>query len=677
MEASFPNIDGYEITSLLGQGGMGSVFLAREKATQRQVAIKVIRRDGNHTGEAEAIARFRREIRVCAAFAHPYVTKIFDGGVQADGSFYLVMEYIEGQSLAESLTEKLLSEQEVINLARQIGEALSYVHAQGIYHRDIKPENIVHLSAERSILVDFGLAFPKDMTRLTETGAVVGSLQTMSPEQLKGKEVTAAADIYSLGATLFYCLTGHYPFEREAIISMAAGVTIGKVPWPANYRQGLSDNICKILQKTLQTNPCERYQSAQELLQALESVSIEKDKPSAIAVDKKPRNSLRYKFAIVFTLLLAFLLPQGWQIYTAHRTARLARQLVQARQQLINEGELPTVELFRHYGSLLVSTGKAKEEPTVDGAAIGLYEFILENLNEKRHKKTAQLTSLFLDRHGLAWFVSGREFPAKELAEASFRAKRSLSLLHTCQRLLKKTEHESKMRLLPLVHMVCKNLTRTARISSGWKNSQIAARKVLPLIEPMLKKVKMKKEEELVAITLFRLYRMDLSEQAREKSLTLLKELMARNGQFLDSTLVIRVGAKATVKSAPDESEVVPTRFRKAVIPFLLQGLNLAKERKYKLDILFLLVQQLNATGAQKEALRQLKKHPIQDDDLSGYKFTYYNSLASVLMTLRRYKEAVKACQQAIDHTDKKSEKEHLKYRLLTIKSLALVENYE
>ena len=678
MKTNFPNIKGYEIISLLGQGGMGSVFLAKEKSSSRQVAIKVISGSIADSTANEAVVRFKREIKVCASFAHPYVTKIYDGGVQSDGSLYLVMEYIQGKSLLEKVDEQLLKESEARSLALKMCEALSYVHAQDIFHRDIKPANIIHLSEERSILVDFGLAFPTDMTRLTETGNAVGTLQTMAPEQLQGKDVTAASDIYSLGATLYYCVTGHYPFNQENIIAMAAGVQQKTIPWAADFQKGLSRKFCRILQKCLAPKVQKRFQSARELEKALVEKPTDEvvSSVSAKAANTKERSKSDLLTIVLLVLLLS--LPLGWKSYRAHQNSERAKRLVQVRQEIINSGEVPSKQLCHRYGSLLLATAEVDPRPVVEEAAIGLSELLFDAIKESRQQRAAQLTLLFLERHGMSWYESGRQLPAEEIAQAAFDCKMSLPLVKSIRQQMAKSKNvETKKAMITLLHRVCVDLSRTVMMSQHWQEIKIESKKVAAILEPLFKSAKDAKERQSMAFALFCVYRIDLSEEARDKSLALLSELCTKEGQVIDLPSVVYKGVIATTKSSPEKSDVVPTRFRRAVIPFIEQARAMVTDREQSLDFLFMLVQQYNATGAQLEALKELDKVIFKPDDDPKYKITYYNKRASILLMLRRYKEAQKACELAISHAKDKDARRHLKDRLLNIKSLAIVENYE
>ncbi len=207
----------YRILRKLGAGGMAKVYLAEDEDLGRRVAIKIL--NDRYAGDDLFIERFRREAKSAAGLSHPYIVSIYDRG-EAEGTYYIAMEVIEGRSLKELiLTRGALPIDVSIAYAKQLLEALRYAHRHGIIHRDIKPHNVL-VSAEEKVkgheprlkVTDFGIA-RHGPSQMTEAGSIMGTAQYLSPEQARGAPVTAASDLYSAGVVLYEMLTGKVPFS--------------------------------------------------------------------------------------------------------------------------------------------------------------------------------------------------------------------------------------------------------------------------------------------------------------------------------------------------------------------------------------------------------------------------------------------------------------------------------
>lgn len=247
---------GFEIITLLGRGGMGAVYLARQASLDRDVALKVL----NHELASHPLflERLEREARVMARLRHPNIVAVHDFQ-RSDGSAAIVMEFIEGGSLRDWMRQHPYGApvDEALDMMRQIAAGLAAAHAAGVVHRDIKPENILRDHQCIARLTDFGLAMPLsgDPTRLTLTGTTVGTVDYMAPEQLRGSEVDARADIYALGVLLYEMLTGHTPR--------------GSFDPPEALRPELPRHLGEAIMKALRPMPDERFASVDELLSAL------------------------------------------------------------------------------------------------------------------------------------------------------------------------------------------------------------------------------------------------------------------------------------------------------------------------------------------------------------------------------------------------------------------------
>ncbi|HYG11984.1 MAG TPA: serine/threonine-protein kinase, partial [Pyrinomonadaceae bacterium] len=215
----------YEIRSLLGEGGMGEVYLARDPKIGRDVAIKVL--PAQFSADAERLARFEQEACAAGALNHPNVLAVHDVG-QHDGAPFVVSELLEGETLREKLRGAPLPQRKAVDYASQIARGLAAAHERGIVHRDLKPENIFITSDGRAKILDFGLAKltqgdgQQSQTEIptrrvdTNPGAVMGTVGYMAPEQVRGREVDHRADIFSFGAVLYEMLTGRRAFRGES-----------------------------------------------------------------------------------------------------------------------------------------------------------------------------------------------------------------------------------------------------------------------------------------------------------------------------------------------------------------------------------------------------------------------------------------------------------------------------
>ena len=213
----------YRIERVLGRGGMAVVYLARDEELQRLVAVKVL---AEHLADDDNFrARFLQEARVASRLAHPNVVQLYDAG-ETEGSPYIVMEYVPGTTVAE---RGRISHVEVVRLALQACAGLQHAHDAGLVHRDVKPANLLVREDGVLKIADFGIARAAELTRLTQQGTVLGTAAYLSPEQAAGEEVTAATDVYSLGAVVYELLTGRPPYEFESLAELAAQQKSGAI----------------------------------------------------------------------------------------------------------------------------------------------------------------------------------------------------------------------------------------------------------------------------------------------------------------------------------------------------------------------------------------------------------------------------------------------------------------
>jgi Tol biopolymer transport system component len=270
----------YEITAALGAGGMGEVYRARDRRLERTVAIKVL--PAQFSADVARKQRFEREAKTISQLNHPHICTLHDIGSQ-DGIEYLVMECVEGETLAKRLEKGPLPLEQVLKYGAQIADALDKAHHAGIVHRDLKPGNIM-LTAAGAKLLDFGLAKPTAAASLatmtatklespvTQEGTIVGTFQYMSPEQVEGKEVDGRSDIFSLGAVLYEMVTGRKAFDGKSQLSVASAI-LEKEPEPIGAMKPLTPRgLDHVISKCLVKEPGKRWRSAGDVSSELQWV---------------------------------------------------------------------------------------------------------------------------------------------------------------------------------------------------------------------------------------------------------------------------------------------------------------------------------------------------------------------------------------------------------------------
>ena len=280
-------LPGHRIVSVIGRGSMAVVYLAEHLRLGRRVALKVL---DPEMAEDEAFReRFIRESRIAAGLDHPNVVTVYDAG-EADGVLYLSMRYVEGTDLERLLrSETRLEPSRAVSIISQCASALDAAHAGGLVHRDVKPADILLESqsqgGDRVFLADFGISKQlAPSTRLTRTGSLMGTVDYVAPEQIRGEDVDGRADVYSLGCVLYRCLTGEVPFPRTSEITTIYAHLNDPAPRPSEHREGLPSGFpagtrpdhgerppipgqCRVLQ----TAPCQSIPGSEPSLQATRS----------------------------------------------------------------------------------------------------------------------------------------------------------------------------------------------------------------------------------------------------------------------------------------------------------------------------------------------------------------------------------------------------------------------
>jgi tRNA A-37 threonylcarbamoyl transferase component Bud32 len=255
----------YNITRLLGKGGMGEVYEAYDTGKGRTVALKILAQE--LSDDAAFRTRFQRESQAAAILQEPHVIPIHDWG-EIDGSLYIDMRLVQGQTLLDVIEKGPLEPSRAVNIISQVAAALDAAHAEGLIHRDIKPQNILVTPADFAYLVDFGIAEASGDTRLTTAGSQIGTLNYMPPERFRDQVSTLAVDVYSLACVLYEALTGEVPFQRDSLENLVAAHIASPPPRPSEANLRLPTAFDDVIARGMAKEPDDRYGSAGALARA-------------------------------------------------------------------------------------------------------------------------------------------------------------------------------------------------------------------------------------------------------------------------------------------------------------------------------------------------------------------------------------------------------------------------
>ena len=260
----------YRIMRKLGSGGMADVYLAEDEELGRRVAIKIL--NDKYAPDEQFVERFRREAKNAAGLSHPNIVSIYDRG-EAEGTYYIAMEYLDGRSLKELVVARgPLPIPDAISATRQVLAALRFAHRKGVVHRDIKPHNVMADADGRLKVTDFGIA-RAGVSQMTEAGSIIGTAQYLSPEQARGAPVDQRSDLYSMGVVLYEMLTGQVPFTGESPVEIAMKHLSDTPRPPSLMRPDIPPDLDMVVLRALAKNPEDRFQTAEEMDAELERVA--------------------------------------------------------------------------------------------------------------------------------------------------------------------------------------------------------------------------------------------------------------------------------------------------------------------------------------------------------------------------------------------------------------------
>jgi serine/threonine protein kinase/tetratricopeptide (TPR) repeat protein len=351
-------ISHYKILGELGEGGMGEVYLAQDTKLDRKVALKFLPK--HLLCDQEAKTRFTHEAKAASALNYTNITTIYEIDEVEDQCF-ISMEYIDGKSIKQLVKEKTLSLKEILDIAIQVGEGLNAAHKKDIIHRDIKSDNIMLTDEGVVKIMDFGLAKLKGVTKLTKTGATLGTLQYMSPEQAQGMEVDQRSDVFSFGVVLYEMITGHLPFEGKHEAAVIYSI-VNETPEPlARYKANVPEGLQRIVDKVLQKDASTRYQSAADIVADLKGLQ----KETTVAVPAKPKNKLLpflVPASTVFLLLLLFLILKPFKVEVVPEKRAIAEENSLAIMYFDNLADREDKERFGEIVTNLLITDLSESE---------------------------------------------------------------------------------------------------------------------------------------------------------------------------------------------------------------------------------------------------------------------------------------------------------------------------
>ncbi len=286
----------YEIIKILGEGGMGAVYQARDKELDRTVALKVIRPE--LAGQPEILQRFKQELILARKITHRNVIRIFDLG-EASGVKFITMEFIEGQDLKSLLAkERKLPPERAVEIMQQVCLALEAAHSEGVVHRDLKPQNIMMDQKGRASVMDFGIARSLEFGGMTQTGAMIGTPEYMSPEQVRGEPADVRSDIFTLGVIFQELLTGILPYQAETAMASMFKRTMERAASVHQVNPNVPQYLSYVVGKCLEIRPEDRYQTVREIYDALEGWKTGATKPIGVLSVRWFRRAFRNRAAV-------------------------------------------------------------------------------------------------------------------------------------------------------------------------------------------------------------------------------------------------------------------------------------------------------------------------------------------------------------------------------------------
>ena len=318
------NYGRYQIIKEVGHGSMGVVYQARDPNIDRIVALKILRQDRMTTGDFAK--RFIKEAKVIGRLSHPSIVTIYDVG-EDQGTVYIAMEFLEGLPLSDLMSSGRLEPDKIVDVVVQIAETLDYAHKKGVIHRDIKPSNIVIQPDGRIRITDFGIAHIEDPSGAlqTQAGDIMGTPAYMSPEQVQGQKVDGRSDLFSLGVILYEMCVGSRPFgvAGKSLVTIFNEILTCEPPDPVTVSPNLPNKLADIIRKTLQKDPDKRFQTGQEISEALRNfLKAPEAVPLAPSILPPSSEKKPLKWLPVAGTLIAFAIAGGVYFFSPQKTSQ-------------------------------------------------------------------------------------------------------------------------------------------------------------------------------------------------------------------------------------------------------------------------------------------------------------------------------------------------------------------
>jgi serine/threonine-protein kinase len=361
----------YELIEEIGVGGMAKVYKGKDILLNRTVAVKILREQ--YASDSNFVRHFRKEAQAVASLSHPNIVSMYDVG-EDKGIHYLVMEYIEGSNLKNVIKEKgFLDIKKSLKIITQICDALEHAHSNKVVHRDIKPHNILITPKGQVKVTDFGIARAVTEATVTYTGSMVGSVHYISPEQARGKITDYKSDIYSAGIVLYEMLTGKVPFSGDSPIAIALKHIQENVPSIKKLNPNIPDNLIYIIEKSLNKNPEERFNSASEMKDFLIDVFHETN--NIVDVKGEKDNNLNKKrklkplgWILIFGIIIglfygAYLGVMGYLFVEEVKVPDVTEKSLNTAQELLQGKGLKFEIVDKRHHSLIEKNHIIKQEP--------------------------------------------------------------------------------------------------------------------------------------------------------------------------------------------------------------------------------------------------------------------------------------------------------------------------